>query len=132
MAEDAILRINKQRLNNNIKPITDLDNMTEKYNYFPSHSDRQFDRTLTDNATYFKKKTNLSNIDRSAGRSELASHSVDDTNFNIQSRDRISNEIQREHGLQTNEVEDRPTAMRLTGLRKPLSITDLYRGTYLL
>lgn len=129
MSEDAISRINKQRLNNNIKPITDLDNMTEKFNYFPSYNDNQFDRTLIDNATYFKKKTNLSNIDQSAGRSELAGHAVGDTNFKIQSRDRISNEIQREHGLQTNEVEDRPTAMRLTGLRKPLSITDLYRGT---
>ena len=48
-------------------------------------------------------------------------------NNNVQSEDRTLKE-KHQLSLQTNEVEDRPTAMRLTGLRKPLSVTDLYRG----
>lgn len=132
---------NRQRIKNNTVFSSDIDNMTEhkynKFNHIKAMDDDQFNNIIPDETNKSHLRTasqhNANNIhrDKSKEFSERTVQSDVDTYYNIQSEDRILYEKQ-QLGLQTNEVEDRPTAMRLTGLRKPLSITDLHPGISML
>ena len=107
------------------------------FNKLKSQSEHQFNRIIpeenneTELRAFSQSNTNHMPVVQSNSLPRTNSQSDHDTNINDQSEDRTLYEKHR-LSLQTNEVEDRPTAMRLTGLRKPLSVTDLYRGTWLL
>ena len=119
---------NEDGFYSNVTTLIDLDKMTEnKINRFVPQSDKSdnFDDEEA-NGTELRKfshhKTKAGFTEHSKDRTYSYRQSAGDTNFNIQSKGRKSNDIQHELGLHNNEVEDNPTAMRLTGLRKPLSI----------
>ena len=70
--------------------------------------------------------------DELKARTSYHVQSSGDYDFNMHSKDRNTNDVFHETGVHNNEVEDSPTALRLTGLRKPLSVTGLNQGTSLL